>query len=238
MLHEVLDGQHARRNHRRVEPHRAGKQAGDFVDAAAGFFAQLGQRHQRLNILRIGLEHRVETLPRLIGLFVHEVQAGQLGHGGKIRRVDGQGSFETLARTREVLASELHAAAQVGCQRLAGLLLLQRLDRFQGGVELALAEVGAEQRHVGDSAAVGRGDLLQLRVTLVGVALGKLGYRHGRADLHVRWVELGCSREVSFRSADVTGLQVCLCRQAQALGIGGGRFEYRRQGFEHSAHVA
>ena len=74
---------------------------------------KLGEREQRLHVLRILGQDRVEALLRVLRLLVGEVQSREVRGGREVGGIDGERALEALPRTGDVALGEQHAAAQV-----------------------------------------------------------------------------------------------------------------------------
>ena len=131
----------------------------------------------------------------------------------------------------------MNHAAQVGGQGRVRLLAIQPVEGLQGGIETALAQVGADKQQVRDRSLVGCRNLLQLRQPRLDGALGELAQRKRGAASDVARVHLGSARKVGLRAFCVTPLQEGLSRQRECLCVGFTRLQQRRQHLERLVGV-
>ncbi len=147
----------------RVRRDRLADQRGDLVGRPSGLGAQLGDREQGLHVLRILCQRRPRIASwRPPASFRRDpVARGSRPPGNRPGRARARArSFVARRRCRAWRAE--HGTAQIVRQRLVRLLLFEGRDRRQRRVELALPDVGRDQRQVRPDSRVGGRDGLQL----------------------------------------------------------------------------
>ena len=107
----------------RVCRHRPIDEGGNVLGRAAFLGSHLRESEKRLHALGILGEHRFEALLGVGGLFLDDIQIGQVGRCRIERRIHGQSFLETRPRASQVVLAEQCRAAQVMHQRVIGLLL-------------------------------------------------------------------------------------------------------------------
>ena len=87
---------------------------------------------------------------------------GRCAHEAAARVTQGDlRALEGLARAGHVVAQQQRPAAQLPRQRVARAFFLQRVDRLQGVVDLAHAQVRVDERQIGRHPFVAGRDVLQ-----------------------------------------------------------------------------
>lgn len=97
----------------------------------------------------IGLENGLEALACGVRPAVFQVELRQIGGSGEKRGVEPERLAEAVARADHVLFAEIGCAPIVPGERIGGLLLFQRGNAGQRGIELLAFQLAENDDGVG-----------------------------------------------------------------------------------------
>mmetsp|Transcript_39182 Transcript_39182/g.92012 ORF Transcript_39182/g.92012 Transcript_39182/m.92012 type:complete len:297 (-) Transcript_39182:5821-6711(-) len=203
-----LDQHQARLSLSRVEPNCLRQQINHFAFRSALCGFQPRQFQQRLKVVGIDLQNRLEPSTSRADVFFPDVQGCQSFNGRHKNRVNRQRCFITLSSARKIIPKHVNLRPKVMRQRILGKFLLQGVQRLQRRIEILLQQLHAGQCEVRTCAFVCLSDLLQ-RSDGARVARPFL---IGECELHrIGWIggiQRGGRRKAAPRSLQVPKRQV------------------------------